>query len=182
MTKGEWKTRGMQGLSLAAVVGLGACAGSTGGAPNETGATPVAGPGTATPAVGSEAMAASTVVERDRSSEPNFISRSEIEASGARNGWEAVRFNARHLSLMEGRGQNAERVSVQHRGPDSIEKNDSLVLVLDGILTFEMARLRQIPATMIESIEILNASQAVLRYGSDAGGGALIVKTSATGG
>ena len=113
--------------------------------------------------------------ERD---DPNFITREEIAKSQARNGWEALRWNARHLVLTEQRGVLDGRVGVQHRGPDSLFTNDNLVLIIDGILTTEMARLRQMPASMIESIQILSARNAVLLYGSDAGGGAIVVKTS----
>ncbi len=113
--------------------------------------------------------------ERD---DPNFITREEIAKSQASNGWEALRRNARHLILTEQRGPLDGRVGVQHRGPDSLFTNDSLVLIIDGILTTRMARLREIPASMIESIQILSARNAVLLYGSDAGGGAIVVKTS----
>ncbi len=113
--------------------------------------------------------------ERD---DPNFITREEIAKSQARNGWEALRWNAGHLVLTEQRGVLDGRVGVQHRGPDSLFTNDNLVLIIDGILTTEMARLRQMPASMIESIQILSARNAALLYGSDAGGGAIVVKTS----
>jgi len=113
--------------------------------------------------------------ERD---DPNFITREEIAKSQARNGWEALRRNARYLVLTEQRGRLDGRVSVQQRGPDSLFTDDSLVLIIDGVLTTRMARLRQIPASMIEWIEILTARKAVLLYGTDAGGGAIVVKTS----
>ena len=113
--------------------------------------------------------------------DPNFITREEIAKSHARDGWEALRRNTRHLTLTEGRGAAEGRVSVQHRGPDSLFLNDSLVLIIDGVLTTEMARLRQMPASAIESIQIMPAREAVLRFGSDAGGGAIVVKTAGGG-
>ena len=104
--------------------------------------------------------------------DPNFITREEIAKSQASNGWEALRRNARHLVLTEARGSVDGRVGVQHRGPDS------LILIIDGVPTTPMARLRQMPASMIESIQILSARNAFLLYGSVAGGGAIVVKTA----
>lgn len=114
---------------------------------------------------------------RDRDN-PNIITREEIAKSKARNGWEAVRRNARHLVLVERRGPVDSDVGVQHRGPDSLFNSDDFVLVVDGVLTTEMRRLREIPAGTIELIEILSAREAVLRYGTDAGGGAIVVTTA----
>lgn len=109
--------------------------------------------------------------------DPNFITREEIVKSQARNGWEALRRNARHLVLTEARGALEGQVGVQHRGPDSLFADDRLVLIIDGVLTTRMSRLREMPASMIESIEILVARKAILLYGIDAGGGAIVVKT-----
>ncbi len=143
------------------LVGLSACASGSGGAGGD----------------GSVFSQARQMAKSERD-DPNFITREEIAKSQARDGWEALRRNARHLVLTEQRGPLDGRVSVQQRGPDSLYSDDTLVLIIDGVLTTRMARLRQIPASMIESIEILTARKAVLLYGIDAGGGAIVVKTS----
>ncbi|GMR12196.1 MAG: hypothetical protein BMS9Abin29_0384 [Gemmatimonadota bacterium] len=143
------------------VVALSACASGSGGAKS----------GGGIPAQAQQGVA----LGRD---DPNLITREEIAKSQARNGWEALRRNARHLTLIEGRGSAAGRVGVQHRGPDSLFLSDSFVLIIDGVLTTEMARLRGMPAAAIESIRIMPAREAVLRFGSDAGGGAIVVRTA----
>ncbi len=143
------------------VVALSACASGSGGASGD----------------GAMSGQAQRPEMRERN-DPNFITREEIAKSHARNGWEALRRNARHLTLIEGRGPAEGQVGVQHRGPDSLFLNDSLVLVIDGVLTTEMVRLRQMPASVIESIRIMPARDAVLLYGSDAGGGAIVVTTA----
>ncbi len=147
-------------LCAGLLVALSACASGSGGAS------------------GGGAMFDSTgQTAKSERNDPNFITREEIAKSQARNGWEALRWNARHLVLVEQRGTFDGRVGVQHRGPDSLFTDDSLVLIIDGVLTTRMARLREMPASMIESIQILSARNAVLLYGADAGGGAIGVKT-----
>ena len=89
-----------------------------------------------------------------------------------------MRYNARHLVINQGVDLQSNNMTAQHRGPDSISADDNLILVVDGVILKELSRLRDIPASMIYSIEVLKASEAVLIYGLDAGGGAILVKTS----
>jgi outer membrane receptor protein involved in Fe transport len=172
--------RGGLGVSLVAL-GLAGCgSNSEPEAPGPTGNTPQP--------VSPEAMASGgtaggvapgrQVATEDNRRNSNFITREQIEQSGARNGLEAVRYNAHFLVINQGVDLRENQVSAQHRGPDSISADDQLILVVDGVILKDLARLEDIPASMIESIEVLKASRAVLIYGLDAGGGAILIRTT----
>jgi len=166
------------GISVLSVA-LAACGSASG---PET-PSPEQGPGVdpAATATGSVAPGRQVAPEEPRW-DPNFITREQIRQSGARNGMDALKYNARHITINDGVDHLTGQIQVQHRGPDSLAADDSLLLVVNGVIMRDFSRLRDIPANMIGSIEIVRASQATLRFGLDAGGGAIVVTTTTSGG
>lgn len=104
-----------------------------------------------------------------------IITREEIERSGARDGWEALRWGASHLTFQHTR--QGSRVRVTHRGVDSFLIDPQVLLVVDGTHMQSLSILETIPARNIEYIQILSDRVGVVKYGTSAGNGVVVVKT-----
>lgn len=105
-----------------------------------------------------------------------LITRAQIEDSGARNGWEAIRRNVNHLRFSE--DINGDLVWIGAvRGNQSIVAPDALLLVVDGTQMLETTYLQQIPARTIAYIQILSGLQGTARFGAGGGNGVIIVQT-----
>lgn len=107
--------------------------------------------------------------------EGEMITREEIQRSGARDGWEALRLGSTHLSFQYARQGTAVRVT--HRGVSSFLINPQVLLVIDGTHMQSLSVLESIPAENIDYIHILSARAGVLKYGTSAGNGVVVVKT-----
>jgi outer membrane cobalamin receptor len=104
-----------------------------------------------------------------------IITREEIERSGARDGWEALRLSATHLNFQYTREGSDARVT--HRGVQSFLIDPQVLLIVDGTHMQSLSVLETIPARDIDYIQILSARVGVVRYGTSAGNGAVVVKT-----
>ena len=60
-------------------------------------------------------------------------------------------------------------------GATSFERPQQPLVVIDGNLS-EVAALRTLPASNIEGIEILNATEGTMRYGTGATNGVIVIK------
>ncbi len=107
--------------------------------------------------------------------EGQIITREEIERSGARDGWEALRWGATHLNFQYTREGSPVRVT--HRGVDSFSIDPQVLLIVDGAQMQGLSFLENIPANNIEYIQILAARVGVVKYGTGAGNGVIVVKT-----
>ncbi len=107
--------------------------------------------------------------------EGQIITREEIERSGARDGWEALRWGATHLNFRYTREGSPTRVT--HRGVDSFFIDPQVLLIVDGAQMQGLSFLENIPANNIEYIQILAARVGVVKYGTGAGNGVVVVKT-----
>jgi len=107
--------------------------------------------------------------------EGEVITRDEIQRSGAQDGWEALRLGATHLNFQYARQGNAVRVT--HRGVSSFVIDPQVLLILDGTHMQSLTVLETIPAENIDYIQILSARVGVLKYGTGAGNGVVVVKT-----
>lgn len=107
--------------------------------------------------------------------EGQIITREEIERSGARDGWEALRWGATHLNFQYTREGSPTRVT--HRGVDSFLIDPAVLLIVDGAQMQGLSFLENIPANNIEYIQILAARVGVVKYGTGAGNGVIVVKT-----
>lgn len=105
-----------------------------------------------------------------------LITHAEIEDSGARNGWEAVRRNVNHLRFAEDAEGDVAWVGAM-RGNPSLVAEDALLLVIDGTPMLETTYLQEIPARTIAYIEILSGQRGTARYGAAGGSGVIAVRT-----
>lgn len=105
-----------------------------------------------------------------------LITHEEIEASGARDAWEAIRKHVNHLRFAEDSDGDPIWIGA-HRGSTSFVRRDAILLVVDGTLMANSAYLRYIPARAVAWIQILSAHEGTARYGIAAGNGAVVVQT-----
>jgi hypothetical protein len=103
------------------------------------------------------------------------ISAAEIEKSGARNAWDALRRAGTHLRLTE--GARGEPGTVRKRGAGSMVLSNAPTVVLDGVLLVDFRTLIEVPAVIIEEIRILNGVDGTARYGTGSGNGVIVVTT-----
>jgi outer membrane cobalamin receptor len=107
--------------------------------------------------------------------EGQIITREDIERSGARDGWEALRWGATHLNFQYTREGSPVRVT--HRGVDSFVIDPQVLLIVDGAQMQSLSALENIPAASIEYIQILAARVGVVKYGTNGGNGVIVVQT-----
>ncbi len=110
-----------------------------------------------------------------RERDGQIITREDIEQSGARDGWEALRWGATHLNFQNTREGSPVRIT--HRGVDSFFIDPEVLLIVDGAQMQGLSFLENIPANNIEYIQILAARVGVVKYGTSAGNGVVVVKT-----
>ncbi|MGH7719437.1 MAG: TonB-dependent receptor [Gemmatimonadaceae bacterium] len=104
-----------------------------------------------------------------------FITAEEIERSGAKTAWDAIRLTIRGVSLRQASNGTPRRI--EHRGKSSILFNDQTGIILDRVRISDVRILIQIPASDLESIELLSGLDATTCYGTNAGDGVLILRT-----
>ena len=75
---------------------------------------------------------------------------------------------ARHLNRSPSRSVRG--------GETSFERPQTPIVIIDGNVS-EAAELRTLPARVIDSIEILNATEGTMRYGTGATNGVFVIKT-----
>ena len=127
-----------------------------------------------------EGCAAAKAGPRPDGLEPGgvVIFQDRIQEMRVRNALEAVERGATHLLIQ--RQRHGAPVKITHRGRDSLLLRGEVQVVVDGALVNEGVRfLENIPADVIEFIQILSGREAVLRYGSTGGNGVIVVKTTA---
>ena len=106
------------------------------------------------------------------------IYRDRIEDMGVRTALEVVERGASHLVIQRAREGSPQRIT--HRGRDSLLLEGDVQIVIDGVAVPEgVSALENIPAKSVEFVQILSGREAVIRYGSTAGNGVIVVKTTA---
>ncbi len=122
--------------------------------------------------------------ERDRSilaeaaPDGHLITQADILRSKATNAMEAIERGRTHLLLQ--RPGAGRYVKISHRGADSFVLGNEILLVVDGNRVRNPQRMLQsIPARSIIYIQILSGREASTRWGSEAGNGVIVVRTSA---
>lgn len=104
-----------------------------------------------------------------------YLSAEDIERSGARNAWEALRRLGTVRLDESANGQPARIYS--RRGRTSILLDDSPIVVLDGTRLVDFGVLKAVSAASIVSIAFLNSSEGTLRHGTGTTGGAIVILT-----
>ena len=92
-----------------------------------------------------------------------------------RTAWDAVRQLAPRFTFGPDAEGRPAGVRIQERR--SINADETPLLVVDGVQMSDIDYLRQIPASDVHAIRILNAEAAEPLYGLRAAGGAIVVET-----
>lgn len=121
-------------------------------------------------------------VAHDVASEPNqlgtIIDQAQIERSGARNAFEAVKRARTHLTIHDS-GHDRRPAAIGSRGPSSLNLDNRVRVVVDGTSVFDgVGTLRAIQSGSIQQIQILTAREASTMYGSVGGNGLVVVTTT----
>jgi outer membrane cobalamin receptor len=106
------------------------------------------------------------------------ITEEQIERSGARTAWEALRLTVHNVSFSEtGRGPTA----IRRRGQSSMILDDELRVMVDGVTLTDFTVLARMPASDLLGIEVLSAMDATTYYGTNYPSGLIRIRTK-TGG
>jgi outer membrane cobalamin receptor len=104
-----------------------------------------------------------------------LIDEARIARSGGHTAWDVLRFTVPMLQMTENR--NSQPRTLTRRGRGSIILNEALIVVLDGVRQSDFRILQEIPANTIHTILVLDGIEATYRYGTDAGSGAVVIRT-----
>src|SRR5881409_3376691 len=113
-------------------------------------------------------------------SERILITEAMIARSGGQTAWEVLRREVPQMSYRENR--NGQATGVERRGRSSILLSDHPMLFIDGVRIQEFATLQQLPASTVQSFEVLTGAEGTTYYGTDAVGGVIVVRTKKGGG
>ena len=103
------------------------------------------------------------------------ITAEAIARSGAKTAWDALRLTVPNVQLREVRSQPAR---IQRRGRASIYQDDQVRVVLDHVHIDDLEVLRQVAASDILTIEILNGLDATTHYGASSTSGVIVITTT----
>ena len=104
-----------------------------------------------------------------------LITAAMIERSASVTAWDALKKLAPQLTYRERRDGQPTRLG--RRGQSSSQPNGAPLVVLDGVRLADFRELDGIPATTIANIEILNGIDGTTYYGTNAGGGVILITT-----
>lgn len=104
-----------------------------------------------------------------------LITEERIARSGGHTAWEVLRLTVPIIQTSENRSNQPRTLT--RRGRSSIILNEALVVVLDGVRQSDFRILQEIPAHTIHTILVLDGIEATMRYGTDAGSGAIVIRT-----
>jgi len=103
------------------------------------------------------------------------ITEDEIARMAVRTAWDVVRMRAPHLtSGLDDAGQPT-RIRIQ--AERSVNSDETPLLVVDGVRVGDILYLRDLSASEVRSIRILDSEAAMPLYGLAAGSGAIVVET-----
>jgi hypothetical protein len=106
--------------------------------------------------------------------EGRLITAEQIEHTGARNAWDALVRAHVHLGFYETR--TGQPVRLSRRGTRSLRSSSEPLVIVNGTRTEGLRLLHDITAADIASIRLLGAIDATRRYGTGAGGGAILIE------
>lgn len=105
-----------------------------------------------------------------------LITREQIRQSGAVDAWQALRHFAAFLEIKDNRRGDGGRV--YQRGRGSLLLSSEVMLIVDEAQVADFQYLRNVPAETVEWIRILTGTDGTARYGTGAGNGVVVVRTS----
>lgn len=107
-------------------------------------------------------------------SSPGTVSDDQIQASGARTVWEALRYTT---SLHVQNDETGHPSELYHRGKNSLTSDNMPLLVMDGAIVGDLRHLDEIPASDLVRIRVRSPSAASAEYGSLARAGVVEMVT-----
>jgi outer membrane cobalamin receptor len=111
--------------------------------------------------------------------EGQIVTEQEIAKSGARTVWEALQVTVHNITFNEtSRGQPRR---ITRRGRSSVVLDDGPRILMDGVALTDYTLLARMPASDVQSIEVLGAIEATTLYGTNHSGGVIRIHTK-TGG
>ncbi|RMH18180.1 MAG: Plug domain-containing protein [Gemmatimonadetes bacterium] len=105
------------------------------------------------------------------------ITAEQIERSGARTVWEALRRLVPSTIFTE--TPRGEPARIRRRGPSTIELFEDMLIYVDNVRVGDVTVLDDIPARTVERILVLTGIEATTRYGTNAGDGVIEIFTRA---
>lgn len=113
--------------------------------------------------------------DRLQNAEGQYISEEQIAQSGARTAWEALRLTVHNITFNEtGRGQPTR---ITRRGRSSMVLDDGPRILVDGVALTDYTVLARMPASDLQSIEVLSPMDATTLYGTNYVGGVIRIHT-----
>lgn len=109
------------------------------------------------------------------SGDRTLITEEMIARSGSATAWDVLKKLAPQLTYRETKDHEPARL--ERRGQSSFVLSDAPLVFLDGVRLPDFRALERIPAETISTIEIFNGLDATTYYGSNAVGGAIVIKT-----
>jgi outer membrane cobalamin receptor len=94
---------------------------------------------------------------------------------GASNAWDVLRREEPQMTFRQ--TSNGQPTRMEQRGQTSIVLSDAPLVYVDGSRLADFRTLKDIPASSLKRIEILNSIEATTLYGTDAEGGAILIFT-----
>jgi hypothetical protein len=106
-----------------------------------------------------------------------FITREQIQRSGATTAWDALKYNVRTHRFSEDAHGNPVRI-VANRGQGSMVLREDPIIFLDGARMSEITVLRMIPANNLFSIHVFTGPDATTYFGTSAVAGVILLETT----
>jgi len=103
------------------------------------------------------------------------ISDSDIVRMGVRTAWDAVRMRVPRFAFASDASGRPTSVRIQE--PRSVNADQTPLLVVDGAQVPDVGYLRDIQASEIRSIRVIDGEAAQQLYGLSAASGAIVVQT-----
>jgi TonB-dependent starch-binding outer membrane protein SusC len=117
--------------------------------------------------------------ERLEQVEGQVVTEEQIAKSGARTVWEVLQLTVHNISFNEtSRGQPTR---ITRRGRSSVVLDDGPRVLMDGVALTDYSVLARMPASDVQTIEVLGANEATTLYGTNHSGGVIRIHTK-TGG
>lgn len=104
-----------------------------------------------------------------------LISEEMIARSGGQTAWEVLKKEAPQLTYGERR--DGQPTKLGRRGRSSLLLNEAPLVFVDGVQLVDFRRLQDLPASTLQSIEILNGLDGTTYYGSNAVSGVILIRT-----
>ena len=118
-------------------------------------------------------------VTESRASGSQVVSSERIAASNARTAWDALRLTVNGITFLES-GRTSAPARMRHRGTSSLVLRDHPLIYIDEVRIADVAVLRNMPASDLESIHVFSGIDATTYYGTNAGDGVILLRTRAS--